>query len=286
MVVKKYSGFYYVQSAGDGIYECRLRGKLKDEVLSGDKVVYTRISAQRGAIERIMPRLNQLDRPRVANVSLALIIMAQTEPMPSLMLLDRLLVLCLYHKIRPLIILNKSDLEVDEASRAINEHYPPAGFTVIRVSAETGEGISEMRQAIAGEIAVLAGPSGVGKSSLLNAVFDNQEARTQELSQRLGRGKHTTRHVELYPLLGGGWLVDTPGFSMLEMPPIKRADLAGFYPEFDGYAEECRFRNCLHHKDIDCAVREALKEGKIAKSRYEHYLYMLEEIMENERKYP
>lgn len=285
LIIKKYSGFYYIQGEEEDLLECRIRGKIKFEVLSGDRVIYSALGKGRGVIEKVLPRLNQLERPRVANVSLALIIMACSEPVPSLMLLDRLLVSCQYNRIRPLIILNKMDLESNPASRTIGQNYPQAGFEVIAASAETGQGIEQIRLSIINEIAVLTGPSGVGKSSILNAVLESPEAATQALSIRLRRGKHTTRHVELYPLLRGGWLVDTPGFSMLEMPPMKKHELPGFYPDFSPYTGECRFRNCLHYKENQCGVRQALARGEIIPERYDNYIYMLEEIMENERRY-
>ncbi len=285
-MIKKYGGFYYVQDQHGQIFECRTRGKVKQDVLSGDRVLITESGPLKGAIEKVKDRLNQLDRPRVANVSLALVIMAQSEPIPSLMLLDRLLVSCQHHRIKPLIVLNKTDLDSNPASRAISLHYPSAGFIVIPASAETGEGIGDIQEQIIDEIAVLTGPSGAGKSSILNAVLQSHEAATQELSRRLRRGKHTTRHVELYPLKSGGWLVDTPGFSMLELPVMKRGELSGHYPEFAHYSGQCRFRNCLHYKENECGVRQALTEGQIIRSRYDNYVYMLEEILENERRYP
>lgn len=247
--------------------------------------MFSEVGPRSGIIEKILPRLNQLERPRVANVSLALIIMAQSEPAPSLMLLDRLLVLCQHNYIKPLIILNKSDLDTNPISQIINQHYPSAGFRVIAASAENGQGIEEIRQCIVNEIAVMTGPSGVGKSSILNAVLESPEAATQAISARLRRGKHTTRHVELYPLQQGGWLVDTPGFSVLEMPAIKKHVLAEYYPEFARYKEGCRFRNCLHYKENECGIRQALARGEIVSGRYDNYVHMLEEIMENERRY-
>ncbi|SHH19281.1 ribosome biogenesis GTPase [Thermosyntropha lipolytica DSM 11003] len=285
VVLKKYSGFYYVKQE-EKIYECKLRGKLKDPVLSGDKVIISVLSDDKGVIEKILPRKNELLRPRIANVSMVLIVMCNDKPAPSLSLLDRLLVLAYYNHLVPYIILNKIDMAPDPKAMLIKDYYPHAGFNFLETSALQGKGIKELREIIKGEIAVFAGPSGAGKSSLLNALTDGSlKVKTQEVSTKIGRGKHTTRHVELYPLEEGGFIADTPGFSVLDMPAISRNELAKYFPDFSDFAPGCRFNNCLHWKEKECAVIEAVKQGTIAEFRYYNYLDMLQEVIENERCY-
>jgi ribosome biogenesis GTPase len=286
LVIKKYSGFYYVQDEEMQVFECKLRGKLKKAVLTGDRVKFTALEEHRGVLESILPRNNALDRPLVANVTTVLIVMANNKPSPNLPLLDRLLFLASYKGLSPIIILNKCDLEDDEKSLMIKGYYHRAGFKLIQTSAKMKIGLDILRQAIKGQIAVFTGPSGSGKSSLLNALIEGLNIRTQEVSKKIGRGKHTTRHVELFPLQNGAWLVDTPGFSVLDIPTaVKSRDLAEHFWEFKTYNNNCRFNNCLHYKEKDCGVKEAVAEGLIADFRYQSYLSMLEEVIENERCY-
>lgn len=285
VVLKKYSGFYYVQYE-DKIYECKLRGKVKDPVLSGDKVVISLLDDNKGVIEKILPRENELLRPRIANVSLVLIVMCNDKPAPSLSLLDRLLFLSYFNRLTPYIILNKVDLAPDPKAMLIKDYYPHAGFNFLETSAVKGIGIEELKKIVNNEIAVFAGPSGAGKSSLLNTLADgNLKAKTQEVSNKIGRGKHTTRHVEIYPLSSGGFIADTPGFSVLDMPPMQRNELPQYFPDFNDFAQTCKFHNCLHWKEKQCGVIEAVRQGAIAEFRYNNYLAMLEEVIENERCY-
>lgn len=285
LVLKNYSGFFYVQDAGKNVYECKLRGKIKERILSGDRVMFTCREEGQGILEKRLPRQNELYRPRIANVSAVLIIMAVNQPVPSLMLLDRLLFLASYNKLIPQIVLNKCDLSWDEKAKVINDYYPQNGFNLIVASAKEGLGVEALKQAIRGEIAVLAGPSGVGKSSLLNSLGGGRTAATQEVSHKIGRGKHTTRHVELYPLDSGGWIADTPGFSVLDMPPLKREELGDYFPDFALFREQCKYSNCLHYRETECGVKMAVAEKCIVESRYNNYLAMLEEVMKNERCY-
>jgi len=284
LVIKNYSGFYYVQDELQHIYECKVRGKLKEKLLSGDRVMFTPLEIDKGILEKILPRANQLYRPRVANVTRVLIVMAFDQPKPDLGLLDRLLFLALFNRITPFIILNKCDLAADKLAQQILDYYP-ASFRVIRTSAQLNIGMQELTDAITGEIAVFAGPSGTGKSSMLRRLTGRMEVRTQEVSAKIGRGKHTTRHVELYPLPQGGWIVDTPGFSVLDLPILRREELSQYFPDFTGYAGDCKFSNCMHYREQDCGVKTALQAGQILPSRYDNYVVMLEDIMEKERCY-
>lgn len=286
LVLKNFSGFYYVQDEDNGeVYACRLRGKIKQRILSGDRVIYTPLDGENGVLEELLDRDNELVRPRVANTSLLLIVLAQDQPCPDLTLLDRLLFHASYSGLKSCIVLNKSDLPGNEAVDALLSYYPGAGFTLIRTSTKAKSGLDELREHIRGEIAVMAGPSGSGKSSLLNELCNYYNARTGEVSLKIGRGKHTTRHVELYPLQDSGWIVDTPGFSVLDMPEMKRNELRLHFADFYPFEAECRFNNCLHYKEIECGVKEAAENGKILASRYKHYVSMLEEIIAKERCY-
>jgi len=285
LVLKNYSGFYYVQDSDAQIIECRTRGKLKERILSGDRVIYTPLESNKGILEQVLPRNNEMYRPRVANVSIVLIVMAYDRPLPSLTLLDRLLLLAQYSRLQPIIVLNKSDLPLNQSIKDILDYYPRAKFPLIKLSARLNQGTEELRNAISGEIAVLAGPSGVGKSSILNLLTNRETAPTQEVSNKIGRGRHTTRHVELYSLDNNGWLVDTPGFSVLDLPRMRREELPGLFLDLTDYAQECKFANCLHYKENECGVKNAVMKNEILASRYDNYLSMLAEVMENERCY-
>lgn len=285
VIFKKYSGYYYVQDQEKNIYECKIRGKIKNQVLAGDKAVFTPLEKDKGILEEILPRKNEMYRPRIANVDIVLIIMAHDRPAPSLVLLDRLLFLAQYNKLIPYIILNKCDLQQSEKASMLNDYYPKAGFNFIRTSTMDKTGLSEIKEIIAGTIAVFAGPSGVGKSSLLNALLDGPSVKTQEVSKKIGRGKHTTRHVEIYPVGSSGWIADTPGFSVIDMPDVSSNNVAEYFPDFREFTAECRFNNCLHYKEKDCGVKDAVAKGIIAEFRYSNYLTMLDEVIQNERCY-
>lgn len=284
LVLKNVAGFYYVQDHNLDIHECKVRGKLKEKILSGDRVIFTLLEDSKGILEKVLPRENQLYRPKVANVSQVLIVMAYDRPKPSLSLLDRLLVLAEFSNLTPCIVLNKCDLPNSKEVDDILAYYPQAGFPVISISARQNIGIQNLREQIKDEIAVLAGPSGTGKSSILN-ILTSRDMPTQEVSKKIGRGRHTTRHVELYPMEIGAWLVDTPGFGVLDLPRMRREELPQHFPDFVAYANDCRFTDCLHNKEHECGVKTAIQEQKILTSRYENYLSMLEEVMENERCY-
>jgi len=283
LVLKNYGGFYYVQDDEGKIYECKLRGKIKIQVLSGDRVVISLLEPGKGVLEEVLPRNSELYRPKIANVTLLLIVMTNNQPAPSLYLLDRLLFLAYYNNLSPYIILNKYDLKKHPNAAHIENYYPSKGFKVIRTSATKKIGIEAIKEVISGQIAVFAGPSGAGKSSLLNTLLEDVNIKTQEVSKKIGRGRHTTRHVELFSLPGGGYIADTPGFSTLDMPNIESREISNYFPDFSEYINECKFNDCLHFKEKGCRVQQAVSEGNISEFRYNNYLSMLEEVRAKER---
>lgn len=286
LVLKRYSGFYYVQGPDGELFECKLRGKLQDDViLVGDRVQFTPTEKGKGIVERVLPRDVQLRRPAIANVNQVLVVMSFDQPEPNLKLLDRLLILIENLNLAAVIVLNKCDLPGNETAAIIREYYRRIGYPVIVTSAANGTGVEVLNNAMSGKISVIAGPSGVGKSSLLNLLVPGQELKTGEVSRKLRRGRHTTRHVELFPLPSGGWVADTPGFTVVDNPPIKREELAPLFIEFAGPAGNCRFADCLHSGEVDCGVKAAVRDGTILASRYQNYLTILGEIIEQERCY-
>lgn len=287
LVIKRYSGFYYVQLASTEIIECKLRGKVKDSpILVGDRVGLSLSGEKEGIIEEVMPRTMELLRPPVANVDQIIVVMSTRSPAPSLQLLDRLLVQAEHRGLQTVLAVNKCDLGLDNPAVAtIREYYPLIGYQVILTSARDGTGIEVLREAMEGHINVLSGPSGVGKSSLLNQIIPGLTMQTGEVSKKIGRGKHTTRHVELVPLPGRGLVADTPGFSSVDLPEIRREELASLFAEFETPSETCRFKDCMHFKEIDCGVKSAVSDGSVSTSRHQNYLEMLGELMERERCY-
>ena len=287
-IIKGYSGFYYV-ARENKIYECSLRGKnrkSKTDFLPGDIVEFEAINDDKGVIERVLARKNQLIRPSVANVEQIVIVTSAKDPQPDLMFVDRMSVIAMYNKLEPIICFSKGDLLNEKEKQSLWEIYKPSGFTVIFTSVVSGEGIDVLKDLLHGKISVFAGNSGVGKSSLVNSVTERDFSQIGEISAKLKRGKHTTRHVELFALDETSFIADTPGFSALSLPEgIKREQLGRFFPDFMEYLEKCRFNTCLHNSEPDCAVKEAVQGGNIAKSRYENYLILLNEVIAQERSY-
>jgi len=292
VLLKGYGGFYYVY-AKDRVWECSLRGRFRvkdQDFLPGDRVKILPDQEDKATIEVVEPRRNALSRPTIANVDQALLVFAMTSPKPDLNLLDRLLIQVTYEEIEPILVFTKLDkfqeaaVNDDSEEHTITDVYRKIGYTVFEVSNETGKGIEEVGARLKEKISVLAGPSGAGKSSLFNALSPGKKLKTGELSLKSKRGRHTTRHVELM-VCAGGLVADTPGFSALFLPAMKRAELAECFPEFAQRRRQCRFNSCIHDKEPNCAIKEALKMGEISPSRYEHYLIFLQEVIAAERKY-
>lgn len=287
IIVRAYAGFYYVK-VDQSIWECKVRGRLRlnqEKILPGDRVEINETAPGKGVVERVLPRIRELLRPAVANVQQVVIVMSLTQPEPNLGLLDRLLVLSETERLEPLIVLNKADLVTESVTGDLVGIYRRAGYPVVATSACKGTGINELRGYLQDQISILAGPSGVGKSSLLNAIQPGLALRTGLVSQKIGRGRHTTRYVELMPLEAGGLVADSPGFSVLSLPSLKREELSSYFREMDELIGTCRFNSCLHRSEPDCAVKQALEQGRIDDRRYQSYLTLLQEVITNEQRY-
>ncbi|MGE5654014.1 MAG: ribosome small subunit-dependent GTPase A [Bacillota bacterium] len=289
IIVKALSGFFYVQGSDGRITECRGRGrfrKLDTDLLVGDLVHFEETEDGRGVVNELVPRRMRLLRPPIANVDQAVFTFAFVKPPLHREMLDRLLVLAEREQVQSLIVCNKVDLASPEEIREVMEVYGLAGYPVVLTSVKQESGIKGLREHLAGKISVLAGPSGVGKSSLLNAVSPGLSLTTGAVSEKIGRGRHTTRHVELLPLANGGMVADTPGFYDLSVEGIKSRELAALFPEMRPVLNLCRFgASCLHDKEPDCAVKALIADGLLARSRYESYLSLLSEAKVNERRY-
>ena len=286
LIVKGIGGFYYVK-CGEKIYSCRARGKFRKDIKTpfvGDRVKIRLIDGEEGYVEEIEPRKNCLIQPPVSNIDRLMIVAALKDPKPDTNFIDKLLVICGFHGIEPVLCFNKVDLNDD---LTIPEVYRSIGYPVRITSTKKNYGMEAFKNMVSDGITAVAGFSGVGKSSLLNMVDESFGLKTGGVSEKLQRGKHTTRHVELYELESGGYLADTPGFSNLDIDMVRAEELKEFYPEFAPYTESCRFADCSHTKEKGCSVLAAEAEGKIASFRLESYRMFyerLKEIKEWERK--
>ena len=287
-IIKALSGFYYVIDEGRTI-QCRGRGVFRKRnvtPLVGDTVVYQYENEQEGYILEVKDRKNELVRPPISNVDQAILVFSATEPAFSTLLLDRFLAIIEENDIHAVIVITKVDLLSESDKEKINQFkqdYEKIGYPVILASSETSEGISQLRPLLKDTVSVFAGQSGVGKSSLLNALVPELELKTAGISSHLGRGKHTTRHVELIPV-ENGLVADTPGFSSLDFT-MDEADLPFCFPEMREKAQECKFRGCMHLQEPKCAVKAAVETGDIQQYRYDHYLEFLTEIKDRKPRY-
>lgn len=281
-IVKALSGFYYVNVGEGEPVPCRGRGKLRHQKVTplvGDRVEITLTDDGAGMVDAILPRKNQFHRPMVANIDQMVIIASGAIPVTDPFLIDRMAAMAEWKGCEVLICFNKCDLDRAEDLARL---YRDAGFRTLQISAETGDGIQELAAAIAEKVSAFTGNSGVGKSSILNALQPGFALQVGDVSEKLGRGRHTTRHVELFQV-GGGLVADTPGFSSFDveqMEAIPKEDLASAFREFRTYASLCRFQGCAHVKERGCAVREALSEGRIAPSRHQSYVRLYEQAKE------
>jgi ribosome biogenesis GTPase / thiamine phosphate phosphatase len=286
-IIKALSGFYYVLSESK-VYQCRGRGvfrKRKINPLVGDYVTFAAETMTEGTVVEIEERKNELVRPPIANVDKAILVFSALEPQFSDVLLDRFLVLVEQKHIKPIICISKVDLLSEKQLQNIlsyKELYETIGYDVVLTSTETKEGIEMLRPFLETGISVFAGQSGVGKSSMLNALNNELDLETNEISSHLGRGKHTTRHVELIPI-GDGFVADTPGFSSLDFAEMEPEDLTLCFPEMREVVDGCKFRGCLHQSEPKCAVKAAVASGEISEKRYNHYETFLAEIKEQRR---
>ena len=287
-IIKGIAGFYYVHVVESGIYECKAKGvfrKEKVKPLVGDDVEIEILDEEEktGNIVRILPRRNELIRPAVANVDQALVVFAVTEPKPHFNLLDRFLVMMESKEIPVVPCFNKKDIASQPELKELQEIYSACGYRVIFTSALNEENIGTVKEVLLGKTTVIAGPSGVGKSSLINLLQTEIRMETGSISKKIARGKHTTRHSELITIDGNSYIMDTPGFSSLYVNDFEKGELKYYIREFAPYEGKCRFNGCDHVHEPGCAVKAAVEHGEIHTVRYEDYLEMYQELQEKKR---
>lgn len=288
-IIRGIAGFYYVHVNGRGVYECKAKGvfrKNKEKPLVGDNVEITILdeTEKLGNISAILTRKNDLIRPAVANVDQALVIFAADRPKPNFNLLDRFLLMMEQKEIPTVICFNKVDLVTEEEKEELRTIYDRTGQRIFFVSAAKMEGIEGLKNCLHGKTTTVAGPSGVGKSSLINLFQSEITMETGTISEKIQRGKHTTRHSELIALNEGSYILDTPGFSSLAVFDLEKEDIKWYYPEFEAIQDNCRFLGCNHINEPDCVVKQAVENGEISSVRYENYKLIFEECS-NRKKY-
>ncbi|MBE5972041.1 MAG: ribosome small subunit-dependent GTPase A [Lachnoclostridium sp.] len=288
-IMKGIAGFYYVHDGISSVYECKAKGVFRNKKIKplvGDDVEFTILDEDEktGNIVDILERKNELIRPAVANIDQAMVVFATTAPEPNLNLLDRFLVTMESQDVPVVICFNKKDLVTEEEAKKLTSIYEAAGYEVHLTNAKSGEGMEQIRGLLRGKTTVLAGPSGVGKSTITNEIQPEAEMETGSISEKIKRGKHTTRHSELFFVETDTFVMDTPGFSSMFVDNMKPEELQQFFPEFDDYIPECRFLGCVHVGERECGVKDAVKEGSLSKDRYENYRLIYEEL-KNKRRY-
>lgn len=287
-IIKGIAGFYYVHVVESGVYECKAKGvfrKEKIKPLVGDDVEIEVLSesGREGNIEKILPRRNELIRPAVANIDQALVVFAIARPSPHFNLLDRFLVMMESKGIPVILCFNKEDIATDPQVKELKEIYADCGYPLLFTSARLGQNIDKVREVLKGRTTAVAGPSGVGKSSLINILQPEANMETGAISTKIERGKHTTRHTELFPVGEDAYIMDTPGFSSLYVNDFEKEELKQYFPEFAPFEGTCRFHGCDHIHEPGCGVKEALDKGFIHSVRYKNYVDMYEELKKKRR---
>ena len=288
-IIKGIAGFYYVHDGNNTVYACRAKGIFRNRGLKpvvGDDAMFSVLdeASSEGTIDEILPRKNLLVRPASANVDQALILFAVTQPEPNFNLLDRFLIMMAAQGIPVSICFNKTDLAGQKKREEYRKIYEKSGYPVLFLSVRERTGLEEIRAFLKGKTTILAGPSGVGKSSLTNFLLPEALMETGSISERIGRGRHTTRHAELFCVDEGTYLMDTPGFSSMHLTEIEANELKDYFPEFEDYASRCRFQaDCVHIGEPVCGVKEALGRGEISRSRYENYCLLYRELKERKK---
>ena len=288
-IIKGIAGFYYVYVEGCGVYECKAKGVFRNrkvKPLVGDRVEIQVIdeAEHKGNMEEILPRTSELIRPAVANVDQAMVIFAAAKPKPNLSLLDRFLISMEQKEVPSIICFNKIDEASEEELQRLKEIYGGCGSGLLFISSRYEQGVEEIRDLLRGKTTTVAGPSGVGKSTLINLLVPDAEMETGQISQKIDRGKHTTRHSELFRVEEDSYIFDTPGFSSLELMGMEKEELRYYFPEFTPYEGSCRFQGCVHGQEPGCAVKEAVEQGKINRERYESYRLLFGELQEKEKR--
>ena len=288
-IIKGIAGFYYVHLSEIGeVYECKAKGvfrKNNEKPLVGDDVELDVLDEEKhlGNIRTILPRSNALIRPAVANVDQALVIFSIVKPKPNFNLLDRFLIMMAQQEIPIVICFNKQDIDENGEVDTYRDIYEAAGYQTLAISAKEGKGMANLQEILAGKTTTVAGPSGVGKSSIVNKLQDGVVMETGQISEKIERGKHTTRHSELIAIAQDTYILDTPGFSSLGLFDIEKEDLVKFYPEFAEYEKYCKFGGCAHISEPVCGIKDALAEGQISQLRYENYCQFYEELKDREK---
>ena len=284
-VLKNYNGYYYV-SVEDKIYTCKVKGKMKQNRFSlatGDMVSFQMGEKDEGMIKKVLPRKNFLLRPTIANLDLLVVTFACASPDFSYLLADKLFALAELAKIPAILVLNKKDIAPDGLIDEVKATYEKIGYEVFAISADNNEGVEPLREKLRGKICAFGGPSGVGKSSTINAIDSTVDLRTGEVSEKIGRGKHTTRYAQLLPF-DEGYIADTPGFGNLLFEDFDEKNLVDCFKEFAEFEDGCKFCPCNHTHEPVCGVKEAVASGEVAQSRYQSYLDILQEIKEIKEK--